>query len=328
MMSPERVAGSTQVSKPETTGQDDSTLNTTGPDDSTLNLSSESIEEPSTATGNSAEPMVEPVDVSSLENGEELKLYTGETLPVQSDSAEVPILEAGESGEGLTKSDNELSQPEVRDPSATFAVATRSILRRLEDSYRNSSPSLASKSQKPATPLTVPLDSSEVVEVPLGNSEGASSATAGDTASKMPPVMLRMPNTAFGIAMGLAGNAIMWRSAGISPFIADRIDAETANNVFWSAGVIAGAMVAVAYVYKAFSTFELVKQEYRHPSRVHFMNGPHLALIMLTISVPEDVGVSDASLRIIWSVGFAFQIIITQFIYEVCYNEFIFHFCV
>jgi hypothetical protein len=50
--------------------------------------------------------------------------------------------------------------------------------------------------------------------------------------------MLRMPNTAFGISMGLAGNALMlWKLARDADFdfVADWMDASMANTVMWFA---------------------------------------------------------------------------------------------
>ena len=50
--------------------------------------------------------------------------------------------------------------------------------------------------------------------------------------------MLQMPNTAFGISMGLAGNALMlWKLARDADFdfVADWMDASMANTVMWFA---------------------------------------------------------------------------------------------
>jgi tellurite resistance protein TehA-like permease len=135
------------------------------------------------------------------------------------------------------------------------------------------------------------------------------------------PVWMRLPNTSFGIPMGIAGQAIMWKAAGNAPFINDMINAQMISAVFWVASLLVVVILFTGYCMKAFFHFHLVKDEYNNSSRVHFMNMPHLIMLMLTISVPENtsgmtlVG-GDAGRRIIFGLGFAIQVLFTQRIYE------------
>lgn len=129
----------------------------------------------------------------------------------------------------------------------------------------------------------------------------------------------RMPNTAWGISLGLAGNAIMWKKVTRTDFIAERIDASIPNSIFWYASTVAAAFVGVAYLYKLMFRFALVKREWSCPDRIHFMNAPNLVLLMLAMSIPPHIPASLITLRVMWTIGFAIQTILTQFIYEVEY---------
>jgi tellurite resistance protein TehA-like permease len=135
------------------------------------------------------------------------------------------------------------------------------------------------------------------------------------------PVWMRLPNTSFGIPMGIAGQAIMWKTAGNAPFINDKINSQMISAAFWVASLLAMAIISTGYCMKAFFHFHLVKDEYNDSSRVHFLNMPHLIMLMLTISVPENtsgltlVG-GDAGKRILFGLGFVIQVLFTQRIYE------------
>lgn len=130
------------------------------------------------------------------------------------------------------------------------------------------------------------------------------------------PVVLRMPNTGFGIVMGLAGNSMMWKIAGLAPFITGRVDTDMYNTILWLSGFIVGIMIFLTYVYKAIFSFDIVVMEYKDPVRVHFMNTPHLSLLMLAMGTPRDVDASERTLQIIFAVGLLAQTSLTQFIYE------------
>mmetsp|Transcript_5999 Transcript_5999/g.12658 ORF Transcript_5999/g.12658 Transcript_5999/m.12658 type:complete len:380 (-) Transcript_5999:491-1630(-) len=121
----------------------------------------------------------------------------------------------------------------------------------------------------------------------------------GDTVSRsyrLPSVLLRMPNTAFGMPMGLAAHAIMWRSLGR----ADRLDSLggrdgvlSVGRLCWYSACVTGGTAAALYGYKIVTSFSLVRAEYLNEVRCHFFNAPNLIFIMLLLGVPDDVEVSD-----------------------------------
>ena len=130
------------------------------------------------------------------------------------------------------------------------------------------------------------------------------------------PIYLRVPNTAYGISMGLAGNAIMWktaeRSVGYFGGVADKI-----NAVLWFSAVSVAVLVSIAHVYKYFYKWPLFKAEMSDKIRMHFFNGPNLTLLMLGIGLPTAVApTSVRSLQIIFAIGLLYQTVITQIIYD------------
>jgi tellurite resistance protein TehA-like permease len=134
--------------------------------------------------------------------------------------------------------------------------------------------------------------------------------------SPAPPVLLRMPNTAFGISMGLGGNAIMWKAAGGARFLTDLIDTTIPNTIFWFAAFIAGVVILLTYLYKLIFHFPMVQMEYKHPVRAHFMNGPNLTLLMVSLAIPNHLSPSTTCLQALFAIGLFFQIVVTQYIYE------------
>lgn len=130
-------------------------------------------------------------------------------------------------------------------------------------------------------------------------------------------VLPRIPNTAFGIAMGLAGNAIMWKAVGAAQvFNAEDMDTQVVNEILWLAALAVASIVALCYCYKAIFRWELVRQEWKCAVRVHFMNAPHLLAIMLAMGAPPRIEVTQRTMQIVFGVGLACQTFITQFIYD------------
>jgi len=144
----------------------------------------------------------------------------------------------------------------------------------------------------------------------------------GDTVSRsyrLPSVLLRMPNTAFGMPMGLAAHAIMWRSLGR----ADRLDSLggrdgvlSVGRLCWYSACVTGGTAAALYGYKIVTSFSLVRAEYLNEVRCHFFNAPNLIFIMLLLGVPDDVEVSDGALRALWGCSFCYHVILTSNIYK------------
>ncbi|KAI2489674.1 Voltage-dependent anion channel [Fragilaria crotonensis] len=141
--------------------------------------------------------------------------------------------------------------------------------------------------------------------------------------SDYPSVWLRIPNTSFGIPMGLAGHAMMWKAAGDAEFINEKVNAEQISAVFWIASLLLGAVFLTAYCFKAYRFFPLVMDECRDGARMHFLNMPHLIVLMLTICVPENsshvaimVGNGELFRSIVFGISALIQLSLTQYIGE------------
>jgi hypothetical protein len=150
----------------------------------------------------------------------------------------------------------------------------------------------------------------------LPDTTSPSSAPDARNSPYLPSVFLRMPNTAWGICLGLAGQSMMWKAAENAPFLSGRIN-NLPNTITWWAGLFAAMVIGVAYTYKVIWHLPLVQDEYNSPPRVHFMNGPNLTLIMLSLGVPNSMGINTRTLQYLFAVGFCAQTVLTQFVYEV-----------
>lgn len=136
-----------------------------------------------------------------------------------------------------------------------------------------------------------------------------------------PPVWKRLPNTGFGIGMGLAGQAILWKAIVTSELINVAI-ARMMLLGFWTACLMVTSLCTVLYLRKALFHFPLVQDEMSSASRIHFFNMPHLIAMMLTIAVPEGppfpmlVSGQATGRVIVYSLCLASQLYATSFIYE------------
>ena len=130
------------------------------------------------------------------------------------------------------------------------------------------------------------------------------------------PLIYRLPNTAFGVCMGLAGNAILWKTASGQPgtVLFQHSFASTCHAVLWYTALVAAVLVSLAHVYKAVYKWPLVQAELHNNIRVHFYNGPHLVLIMLALGVPQSA--SSESLRVVFGIALFLQTAITQTVYD------------
>jgi len=132
------------------------------------------------------------------------------------------------------------------------------------------------------------------------------------------PVYKRMPNTAFGISMGLVGNSIAWKAASNADIFQGRfVHGEMVNLFFWISSIVSFVVIGTCYLWKCGFRRYLVKQEWQSPIRAHFMNTPHLMLLMLAIGWPDQFfGMPVMVWRIMWTIGFIMQLSITQLMYE------------
>ena len=126
----------------------------------------------------------------------------------------------------------------------------------------------------------------------------------------------RFPNTAIGIALGLAGNSILWEHLSAAQFARDALGEGPLNAswFFWCAGLVVFTVVTILYACKALCHFDVVLAECRHPVRCHFFNGPHIAMLMLSLGTPAAAR-NETLLRVVWVVAAVLQCVLVQTFY-------------
>ena len=116
--------------------------------------------------------------------------------------------------------------------------------------------------------------------------------------------------------MGLASHAILWKTASAAYFCQKYADSAVfLNKFFWYASLTVSFLVLSLYILKMISYPRFVKDEWKHPVRVHFCNTPHLVLLLLAIGVPNGFGPDKPTLRVLWGFAFVCQSAITQSVY-------------
>ena len=128
-----------------------------------------------------------------------------------------------------------------------------------------------------------------------------------------PPVVAsllrRFPNTAFGIALGFAGQSILWRNLDTTPFSHDALGdaAHIISWLMWVAGIAALALATLIYLLKMAYHLDVTLAEFHHPVRCHFSNGPHVTMLMLTLGTPEPA-INDDVRRVAFVVCAVLQV--------------------
>ncbi|KAJ8602022.1 hypothetical protein CTAYLR_002790 [Chrysophaeum taylorii] len=97
-----------------------------------------------------------------------------------------------------------------------------------------------------------------------------------------------LPNTAFGIGMGVGGNAILWRTISDTRFT-DKVLGHEGNWAFWVVGLAIWCVLLVLLVAKVVCYPRFASREWHHPTRCYFFFAPHLALVMLAIATPASL---------------------------------------
>ena len=119
----------------------------------------------------------------------------------------------------------------------------------------------------------------------------------GDVTSASPPlsaypVIMRVPNTGFGVSLGLAGNSILWKHMAATHFTRDAGTA--ANWIYWISGVIALALMCTVYLVKLVCYRELVLLEWYHPMRCYFFVAIVVALLMCILGIPSSISDTES----------------------------------
>lgn len=124
-----------------------------------------------------------------------------------------------------------------------------------------------------------------------------------------PSWLRRFPNTSIGIALGLAGHSILWECLSRAQFAKDALGEDflvDLNWFFWCAGLVVFTVVTIVYACKAICHRDVVRAECRHPVRCHFFNGPHIAMLMLSLGTPTAAR-DETLLRVVWVVAAVLQ---------------------
>eukprot|EP00930_Biecheleria_cincta_P071517 TRINITY_DN5900_c0_g1_i1.p1 TRINITY_DN5900_c0_g1~~TRINITY_DN5900_c0_g1_i1.p1 ORF type:complete len:453 (+),score=71.91 TRINITY_DN5900_c0_g1_i1:26-1360(+) len=131
------------------------------------------------------------------------------------------------------------------------------------------------------------------------------------------PKLRNFPNAAVGIALGLGGQTLLWKSLSKWPPLADVADiAKAIQWVFWVACVTTLAAFLIAFAAKMFFHWDVVRKEAYHPVRVNFFLGPVIALCMLSMGLPPSLGPQEEFLQAMWTIAFFYQCSATLVIYH------------
>ena len=127
-----------------------------------------------------------------------------------------------------------------------------------------------------------------------------------------PAWLLRFPNTAFGIALGLGGHSNLWKVLSNTPFTSGV--GSGMNFFFWTTGIVVWGLVAFIFAAKAYRFPRIVLAEWQHPVRSHFFNIIHIAVLALAMGTPFSVWNNDVLIAV-WFICAAVQACLTQTIY-------------
>ena len=105
------------------------------------------------------------------------------------------------------------------------------------------------------------------------------------------PFLLRFPISWFGISIGLASQAYLWKTlAKYLPCIEIVLHfINQMNMVVWTMAISSLIIIAYTYLMKCFLYFEAVKQEFRDIVRSNFFFAPWVACLFLALGVPPDM---------------------------------------
>jgi tellurite resistance protein TehA-like permease len=109
------------------------------------------------------------------------------------------------------------------------------------------------------------------------------------------PFLLRFPIGCFGICLGLASQAILWKAlAGAATMRFARAPGWV-HTALWAGALATFAGVSGTYAAKCALYFEAVRREFRHPVRANFFFAPWIAAMFLALGAPQGDG--DASVK-------------------------------
>ena len=122
----------------------------------------------------------------------------------------------------------------------------------------------------------------------------------------------RLPNTAFGVCMGLGGHAAMWRTAHFATFTQTPLWIVW---VLWAAALATLCLFTLLFMIKLTVHPQRVRQEWDDAGRSQFFNAPNLATMLLALGCPPPLE-SLAMLRAVWVCGAFYQLVLVLVLYH------------
>ena len=134
---------------------------------------------------------------------------------------------------------------------------------------------------KASQPEVVPVSTQHESSLPIQLQESSeSSPSTTNLRQKLPNLLLRLPNTAFGICFCLAGHSYMWKM--LQKQHDENDGAKTLAGIFFYSGFVTFILLVLVYSIKLIRNPGWVCTELQH--RGHFMLLPHLTLIWLALT--------------------------------------------
>lgn len=132
--------------------------------------------------------------------------------------------------------------------------------------------------------------------------------------AKLPPRLRRFPNTSFGVAMGLAGNAVLWKTMHAVSFTHEAAPEAVVWFFFLSGSAVLGIFFTI-YLAKSLVHPDMVLKEWEDGIRSNFFHTPVLSSMILTIGCPDSIEDMTCK-RVVWVACFALQVLLNLAVYN------------
>ena len=128
--------------------------------------------------------------------------------------------------------------------------------------------------------------------------------------------LLVLPNTVFGISLGLAGQAVLWKAMALNEPYSHFIGDQSSSNLWYASAVVYVILLALFGI-KIHRSWAIFLKEYDHPQRFYFFMIPHLTLICLGLGMPDRIAEQCLSfLRGTWLAAAAAQLSLARVQYS------------
>ncbi|KAI5065025.1 hypothetical protein GOP47_0019720 [Adiantum capillus-veneris] len=103
------------------------------------------------------------------------------------------------------------------------------------------------------------------------------------------PFLLRFPVVSFGISLGLATQANLWKIVAMSPSMTFLHVPLGVNFALWCLALFVLVATLIIYALKCLLYFEAVRREFHHPVRVNFFFAPWIGCMLIGIGIPPSI---------------------------------------